>query len=455
MPERPAPVADPLRDISAWDGPGMDAYFVASARASANEAARIAGRIQVTGRGIRDWHSSVHDAVISTLAAAETIAPQTDRPWHAARLDAYAAAYGLRGWHRHTDFRGKHAVQVNKIRTHLDGDRGRYYPAAHGPRGSVLNPGPYSHCVVAVGPGHPTHRLRAVSPRIARQWIDKHEAVSSDTDGQPHFGVGSVDHVSCPGHVAIWAEHDEVAPAAVMFLCTDPEAYGHALKEDDAPQEEPDEASMDAGKSAAPVKPEKEEGMPYKLKVEGNAAHRAAGKTRREWLRTEFLSRKTAPKALAPFVTAQLLVCSKPVQSWTGDVSRVALLAELLGQSKTDEAAGRAEWAPGNATPGRLMLLNFAVLAACYEKRIQEVQTWRHDEPSWDTDEIRADARTYLAFLGEMGYRLAPIEQAIISGEPYTPQAAEEAEDADHEDAEEPEDADRDDQDGEDPDQDA
>ncbi|WP_265737536.1 hypothetical protein [Actinacidiphila soli] len=43
-----------------------------------------------------------------------------------------------------------------------------------------------------------------------------------------------------------------------------------------------------------------------------------------------------------------------------------------------------------------------------------------------------------------MGYRLAPIEQAIISGEPYTPQAAEEAKDAD-----------QDDQDGEDPDQDA
>jgi hypothetical protein len=96
------------------------------------------------------------------------------------------------------------------------------------------------------------------------------------------------------------------------------------------------------------------------------------------------------------------------------------------------------------------MLLNFAVLAACYEKRMDQVQTWRHDAPSWDTDEIRADARTYLAFLGEMGYPLAPIEQAIISGEPYIPQAAN-----DSADAEEPEDADREDLDGEEPDQDA
>ncbi|WP_206305263.1 hypothetical protein, partial [Actinacidiphila soli] len=87
--------------------------------------------------------------------------------------------------------------------------------------------------------------------------------------------IDSVDHASCPGHVAIWAEYDEVAPAAVMFLCTDPEAYGHALKEDDA----------DASQSAAPAKPEKEEGMPYNLKVEGNAAYRAAGKTPRQWLR--------------------------------------------------------------------------------------------------------------------------------------------------------------------------
>ncbi|WP_127354158.1 hypothetical protein [Actinacidiphila soli] len=49
IPDGPAPVADPLRDISAWDGPDMDAHFVATARKSANEAARIAGRIQVIG----------------------------------------------------------------------------------------------------------------------------------------------------------------------------------------------------------------------------------------------------------------------------------------------------------------------------------------------------------------------------------------------------------------------
>lgn len=174
MPDGPPPVANPLINISAWDGPGMDAYFVASARASANRATRRAGHIQLTGRGARQWHSSVHAAVLSALAAAEENAPEADRPWHAARLDTYAAAYGLRGWYRYTDFRGKHAIQVNLMRTHLDGDRGRYYTTALGPRGSILNPGPYSHHVV----DRDSQRMvyNAVSARIARQWIQEHEA---------------------------------------------------------------------------------------------------------------------------------------------------------------------------------------------------------------------------------------------------------------------------------------
>jgi ParB/RepB/Spo0J family partition protein len=238
-----------------------------------------------------------------------------------------------------------------------------------------------------------------------------------DADGKE---IDPQAHASCPGHLAAWDE-DSGTPAAVEFFCADPKTHGHTTEEDD---DQHGNGADDDGQSApttAAAKPGKEE-MPHKLKVEGNAAYRAAGKTRREWLRTEFLSRKTAPKALAPFVTAQLLICPKPVQMWTGDVSRVALLAELLGHDKTDSAAGRAEWVPGNTTPGRLMLLNFAALAACWEKRIDQVQTWRHDKPQEDTEEIRADARVYLAFLGEMGYPPAPVEQAIISGEPYAPQ---------------------------------
>ncbi|MCX4515899.1 hypothetical protein OHA27_37920 [Streptomyces sp. NBC_01619] len=174
MPEGPAPVTDPLRNIDPWDGAGMTAHLIACARRAANGAAQRAGRMQATGKGMREWHTSIHAAVLSTLAAAEQNAPEPDRPWHAARLDAYAAAYGLRGWYRYTDFRGKHAIQVNRIRTHLDGNHGRYYTTRHAPRGSVMNSGPYSHGVV----DRDTQRqvYEAVSARIALQWIQEHEA---------------------------------------------------------------------------------------------------------------------------------------------------------------------------------------------------------------------------------------------------------------------------------------
>ncbi|MGW1887791.1 hypothetical protein [Streptomyces sp. NPDC001970] len=174
IPDGPPPAAEPLRDISPWDGAGMTAHLEASARASANRAARRAARIQTTGRGVRAWHASIHAAVLDALAAAETAAPAADRPWHASRLDAYAAAYGLRGWYRYTNHHGKHAVQVNRIRTHMDGNHGRYYTARHAPRGSVMNPGPYTHCVV----DRDTQRTvyEAIAPRIAHQWIKEHEA---------------------------------------------------------------------------------------------------------------------------------------------------------------------------------------------------------------------------------------------------------------------------------------
>ncbi|MFI1189209.1 hypothetical protein [Streptomyces californicus] len=158
----------------------MSAHLTALARQSANRAAERAGQIQRTGLGIREWHNSFHAAVLSSLAAAETNAPEAERSWHAARLDAYAAAYGLRGWYRHTDFRGRHTVQVNMIRTHADGDRGRYY-TTDASSGGGFRPGPYRASVV----DRDSQRVvyRAISAPIARQWVTQHE--SGETDGVP------------------------------------------------------------------------------------------------------------------------------------------------------------------------------------------------------------------------------------------------------------------------------
>jgi len=169
MPDGPHP-----NDVidSSWVLSTMQAKLDARRRLAANTAARKAGECQATGRWTRDWDSSRYGAVLSLLAAAEQSALETDRPWHAARLDAYAAAYGLRGWHRYTDLRGRHAIQVNYIRTYADGERDRYYVhAAY----RALH-GPTNYWVI----DRDTHRTayRTISSGVAKQWIDEMEASS-------------------------------------------------------------------------------------------------------------------------------------------------------------------------------------------------------------------------------------------------------------------------------------
>ena len=134
-----APIPD-LADLSGMpDGPLPDPANVDSNsytslrreleaydRDKAQAFARQAAHIQATGLGVQSWHRSVQAAVLGALAAAEQAAPPAERAWYAARLDAYSAAYGMKGWYRHVDFRGKHAVQCNRVRTAADGDDGRY-----------------------------------------------------------------------------------------------------------------------------------------------------------------------------------------------------------------------------------------------------------------------------------------------------------------------------------------
>ncbi|MCX5206107.1 ParB/RepB/Spo0J family partition protein [Streptomyces sp. NBC_00237] len=270
-------------------------------------------------------------------------------------------------------------------------------------------------------------------------------------------------HAECPGHAVTW-DDDSDTPDALLTGCIAPDEYGHlgypgGLQTEEEP-EEPEEESQEAESGprvavveepAGPVtgrqegnrggdqkEGEKEDGgegeedvpplapaprpapvvkpvpdsMERKLKIAGNAAYRAATKTRRTWLKDVFLQRKTAPPTLAGWVTGQWLAARKPVQMWTGEVSRVALVAELLGEDK--RADNRTTWAPAGATPGKLNLINFAIIAGCYEKRLDEVQTWRTDKPSFDTNDIRDDARVYLSYLATIGYTLSLVEQAIV-----------------------------------------
>ena len=116
----PPEPAVPNRDtVDSWIAATMDEHLEALDRLAAYSSARLAALYQQQGRD--------HLDVMLALAGAESLAPAADRRIHADRLDAYAAAYGLSGWYRGTDSKGKPYVQVNKLRTAAEGNAGRYF----------------------------------------------------------------------------------------------------------------------------------------------------------------------------------------------------------------------------------------------------------------------------------------------------------------------------------------
>ncbi|MDQ2876817.1 MAG: hypothetical protein M3Y33_19245, partial [Actinomycetota bacterium] len=124
----PEPAAPPRESADSWSLKSMKGYMAAHDSLMAWRLAEEAGRLQRAGAS--------HQDVMMALAGAESVAPEAGRPFHAARLDAYAAAHGLRGWYRGTgrdrDGRdGQPVVHVNRIRTAADGDRGRYFYHGH------------------------------------------------------------------------------------------------------------------------------------------------------------------------------------------------------------------------------------------------------------------------------------------------------------------------------------
>ncbi|MGM9470361.1 ParB/RepB/Spo0J family partition protein [Streptomyces murinus] len=233
----------------------------------------------------------------------------------------------------------------------------------------------------------------------------------SDLDGPDGGPMSAQAHAECPGHMAAWAENPR-EPGEVEYFCTDPDRFGHhPPKEEDTPETGGDQAQAQpqAARAAKPSQPSRE------YVKAGNKAYRAAERARQGWLK-DLIGRKTAPKPLAAFVTEQLLACPKPVAQWTGDAGRRDLGKELTGHNTPAERAK-------TATPAKLTLLSFAVLAATFEKRMGEVRTWRTDSTArstvYELREIREDARTWLTFLTEIGYPLSSIEQAIADDEPY------------------------------------
>jgi hypothetical protein len=167
MPPAPVyPTGETLRQLLTGD-PCTDLrsafrlHAEGKARQKAYDHAVRAARLQKDGGPFQ--------AVFKALASAEAAAPVDARPWHAARLDAYVAALGLRGWYRRIDFQGEHGIVADRLRLPADGDRGRYFSTQ-----DFLPVPPLTCSVVDRDTGRTAYR--AISAAIAQQWIDEAEA---------------------------------------------------------------------------------------------------------------------------------------------------------------------------------------------------------------------------------------------------------------------------------------
>lgn len=155
----PAPPEADRAAVDSWNAGSMQGYMDAQDRARAWSCARLAALYQKQGRP--------HLDVMLALSGAEHRSPTPEeRAFHAARLDAYAAAYGLSGWYRGTDGHGRPYVQVNKLRTPEDGNAGRWFThradeGCHGADGA--------YWVVDRDTGRTT--FRAHSSKEAAAWI--------------------------------------------------------------------------------------------------------------------------------------------------------------------------------------------------------------------------------------------------------------------------------------------
>jgi len=212
-------------------------------------------------------------------------------------------------------------------------------------------------------------------------------------------------HAACPGHAAVFESYGQVR---VSFYCLEPEANGHE-----------DSWSYSSRQNA----PKVQDKAAKRAVVRGNKDHTAAQTVRETWLRGLISGAGSLGKdkldKISRFTTLATLTAPDPVRKFASAMKRAELQAGLLGigASKHEDF----EQAVTSASPRRLMMLQFAVVAAAYEKAVTK-DTWRTDQaPTEYGDSDRRHARVWLEFCREVGHNLSPIEAAIVADETYTP----------------------------------
>ncbi|MFD0633065.1 ParB/RepB/Spo0J family partition protein [Catenulispora yoronensis] len=233
-------------------------------------------------------------------------------------------------------------------------------------------------------------------------------------------------HAACPGHAAVFESYGTVR---VSFYCLDAEGNGHELWQSYSSQQ----AAKPQDKAAK------------RAVVVGNKDFTAAQSARAAWLRGLISGAGKLEKdkldRISRFTTLATLNAPDPVRKFPSAMKRAELQAELLGMAESSPED--FEQAVASASPRRLMMLQFATVAAAYEKAATK-DTWRTDQPPSEyTGADRRHARTWLTFCREVGHNLSPIEEAIVADETYVPTplaaasctlaAAQEAEDTEDE----------------------
>ena len=230
-------------------------------------------------------------------------------------------------------------------------------------------------------------------------------------------GIEPEVHAECPGHLAVFERYG--APR-VFYACRDSKICKHIDRETFTPPVvAPPLGSAEQVAEAARKKAE--ESAQRKRVIEGNKDWRAARAVRMKWLgslmaRTALSAEHTA--AITRFTAFNLL------RGWSAAQDGVLsghgeLVAELLGQPKAP-----SDWAKltAKASAKRLVLLTFLPLVAGFEKNMSDGR-WRTDGNQGYRHE-RKQAAEWLKLLVALGYKLSPIEQAVMEDRPYDPAAS-------------------------------
>jgi ParB family chromosome partitioning protein len=232
-------------------------------------------------------------------------------------------------------------------------------------------------------------------------------------DGQP---LTPEAHAGCPGRAAYFHSY---APLDPVHYCDDPASHGHQSRYqapalslgDDSPSPSQNGPAGSPSGTTQPQPPD----PTRRLVIEGNKAWTVSGTVRQRWLADKLLARKTAPKEAMPFIAAQLLSRPGPVRDNLGGATGYPVFTQLTGGYKPAEVAA---W-----PAARLPQVMLAAIVTCYEERLTAPtgkMTWRTDRPTEYSSCSREDAGAYFRFLASIGHELAPIEQALADGVPYT-----------------------------------